>query len=100
MAARHPTAIAIALALLWLALGYANVARGAAHAGAGYRFWAFQHHCYSDVIAMHGDRYLGGGRPRPYLDDKIEYPVLLGLALWAPSFLPGGPLAHFTATYL
>ena len=33
--------------------------------GAGYRFWAFQHHCYSDVIALHGDRYLGGGRPRP-----------------------------------
>ncbi len=97
---RRPT---IALALLWLALGYANVARGAAHAGAGYRFWSFQHHCYSDVIALHGDRYLGGGRPLPYLEDRIEYPPLLGLALWLPSFAPGGPssaLAHFTATYL
>jgi glycosyl transferase family 87 len=100
VAARRSTALAIALALLWLALGYANIARGARHAGAGYRFWAFQHHCYSDVIAMHGDRYLGGGRPRPYLDDRIEYPVLLGLALWLPSFVPGGALAHFTATYL
>lgn len=100
MAARRSTAIAIVLALLWLAIGYANVARGARHAGAGYRFWAFQHHCYSDVIALHGDRYLGGGRPFPYLEDRIEYPVLLGLALWLPSFVPGGVLAHFTVTYL
>jgi hypothetical protein len=55
------------------------------------------------VIALHGDRYLGGGRPTPYLEDRIEYPVLLGLALWLPSFGPGGPrsaLSHFTITYL
>jgi hypothetical protein len=101
---RRPAAVlTIALALLWLAVGYLNVARGAAHAGAGYRAWAFRHHCYSDVIALHGDRYLGGGRPAPYLEDRIEYPVLLGLALWLPSFGPGGPssaLSHFTATYL
>jgi hypothetical protein len=98
--ARRSTALAIALALGWLALGWANVARGAAHAGPGYRFWAFQHHCYSDVIALYGDRYLGGGRPLPYLEDRIEYPVLLGLALWLASFAPGGVLGHFTATYL
>jgi hypothetical protein len=102
VARRRSTALAIALALLWLAAGYANIARGARHAGAGYRFWAFQHHCYSDVIAMHGDRYLGGGRPLPYREDRIEYPVLLGLALWLPSLVPGGKgaLVHFTATYL
>jgi hypothetical protein len=102
VASRRTTALTIALALAWLALGYANVARGAAHAGAGYRFWAFQHHCYSDVIALHGDRYLGGGRPAPYLEDRIEYPVLLGLALWLPTFAPGGParaLVHFSVTY-
>ena len=89
-----------ALAALWLAAGYANVARGAGQAGPRYRFWAFQHHCYSDVIALHGDRYLGGGRPLPYLEDRIEYPVLLGVALWLASFAPGGALGHFTATYL
>ncbi len=100
MSPRRSTAFAIALALVWLAIGYANVARGAAHAGAGYRFWAFQHHCYSDVIALHGDRYLGGGRPLPYVEDRIEYPVLLGIALWLASFAPGGALGHFTATYL
>jgi hypothetical protein len=88
------------LAVAWLALGYLNVARGAAHAGPRYRFWAFQHHCYSDVIALHGDRYLGGAHPLPYLEDRIEYPVLLGIALYLPSFAPGGALGHFTATYL
>jgi hypothetical protein len=86
--------------LLWLALGYANIARGLLHTGPRYRFWTFQHFCYSDVIAMHGDRYLGGGHPRPYLDDRIEYPVLLGLALWLPHWVPGGAAAHFSATYL
>ncbi len=99
MHSRRAAALTIALAIGWLALGYANVARGAAHAGARYRFWAFQHHCYSDVMALHGDRYLGGGRPLPYLEDRIEYPVLLGAALWLASFAPGGALGHFTATY-
>ena len=103
MSRRSVAALTIALALLWLAIGYLNVARGTAHAGAGYRRWAFEHHCYSDVVALHGDRYLGGGRPLPYLEDRIEYPVLLGLLLWLPSFGPGGPSSarsHFTVTYL
>lgn len=97
---RRTLALTAALSALWLAVAWANVARGAAHAGAGYRFWAFQHHCYSDVLALHGDRYLGGGRPLPYLEDRIEYPVLLGLALWAASFAPGGALGHLGATWL
>ncbi|HYD41781.1 MAG TPA: glycosyltransferase 87 family protein [Anaeromyxobacter sp.] len=88
------------LALLWLALGYAHVGRGLAHTGPGYRFWSFQHLCYSDVIALHGDRYLDGEHPRPYLDDRIEYPPLLGLFLWLPHWIPGGAAGHFTVTYL
>ena len=96
---RLPRYVAL-LAALWLAAGWVNVARGAGHAGAGYRFWSFQHHCYSDIIALHGDRYLGGGRPLPYLEDRIEYPPLLGLFLWAPSFLGSGALLHFTVSYV
>lgn len=88
------------LALVWLLLGYANLVRGTLQAGPHYRFWSFQNLCYSDVIALHGDRYLNGGHPRPYLDDQIEYPVLLGLLLWLPHWLPGGAFGHFTATYL
>jgi hypothetical protein len=96
---RLPTPVAL-LAALWLALGFWNVARGAAHAGPRYRFWAFQHLCYSDVIALHGDRYLGGGHPLPYLSDRIEYPPLLGVVLWLPSYAPGGPLGHLAVTWL
>jgi len=89
------------LAALWLAAGYANLVRGVPHAGGdGYRAWAFEHHAYSDVIGLGGDRYLQGARPVPYLEDRVEYPPLLGLALWLPAFAPGGILGHFTVTFL
>jgi hypothetical protein len=89
-----------AVATLWLALGWANLARGTAHPGVPYRPWAFDHHSYSDLIAMGGDRYFAGGRPTPYLEDRIEYPPLLGAALWLPSFVSGRPLGFFTVSYL
>jgi uncharacterized membrane protein len=88
-----------AIAALWLLLGWAWLARGAAHAGVPYRPWAFDHHAYSDLLAMGGDRYFGGGRPFPYLEDRIEYPVLLGLALWLPSLASTAPLGYFTVSY-
>jgi uncharacterized membrane protein len=52
------------------------------------------------VLALYGDRYGGGGRPVPYLEDRIEYPVLLGLVLWLPSFAPGGAAGHLLVTAL
>lgn len=93
-------AATLSLALVWLLLGFANIGRGLAHTGPRYRFWSFQHLCYSDIIAMHGDRYLGGGHPLPYLEDRIEYPVLLGVLLWLPHWVPGGAAGHFTASYI
>jgi uncharacterized membrane protein len=81
-----------------MALGWGFLVRGVEHPGVAYRPWAFQHHAYSDLLAMTGDRYLNGGRPLPYVEDRIEYPVLLGAVLWAPSFLPGGQVVHFTAS--
>jgi hypothetical protein len=87
-------------ALAWMAVAYANVARGLPHAGTGwrYRVWAFEHLCYSDVISLGGDHYSGGPHPLPYLEDRIEYPPLLGLALWAPSLAGPGPAGHLAAT--
>ncbi|HEX5632349.1 MAG TPA: glycosyltransferase 87 family protein, partial [Gemmatimonadales bacterium] len=90
-----PYAVAAALMLA----GWMNLVRGAAHAGVPYRPWAFDHHSYSDILAMGGDRYFHGGRPTPYLDDRIEYPPLLALALWLPSFVSREPALFFTATY-
>jgi len=95
-----PRWLPYAVAALLLAAGWANLVRGAAHPGVPYRPWAFDHHSYSDLLAMAGDRYFQGGRPLPYLEDRIEYPPLLGLVLWLPSFVPGGPWAYFTAGYL
>ena len=92
--------IVAALAALWLALGLANVWRGVDQPGATYKLWAFRHHCYSDVLALYGDRYQGGGRPIPYLADRVEYPVLLGLTLWLPAFAPGGAAGHLAVTAL
>ncbi len=97
---RRALLVAVALPALWLGLGLANTWRGVDQPGARYKFWAFQHHCYSDVLALYGDRYEGGGRPVPYLEDRLEYPVLLGLALWLPAFAPGGARGHLLVTAL
>jgi hypothetical protein len=90
----------LAAAALFLLLGFLNLAPGLARPGFPYRPWSFSHHSYSDVIALAGDRYLTGRHPVPYLEDQIEYPVLLGFLLWLPSYAPGGLSGHFVATYL
>jgi hypothetical protein len=83
-----------------LLVGYLRTAPGAAFTAPwGYRGWSFQQLAYSDVLALHTDR--GAGRhPLPYLADRIEYPVLLGLAMWLPSLVAPGMLGYFTLTYL
>lgn len=97
---RLRTAAPYLVATAWMALGWAFLVRGVEHPGVDYRPWAFRTHSYSDLLAMTGDRYLNGGRPLPYVEDRIEYPVLLGAAIWLPSFLPGGQVAHFTASVI
>lgn len=87
----------VVAAVLFVA-GFANVARGLDHAGDAYRPWALHHGSYSDIIAMGGDRYLDGEHPVPYLEDRIEYPVIIGFLLWLPSFVPGGATGHLAAT--
>jgi hypothetical protein len=61
--------------------------------------WSFAAFAYSDVIALHDDR--GGGRHRvPYLEDRIEYPVLLGFHMYWPSLLAPNRLGYFVLSYL
>jgi len=97
---RLPAFAPYAVAGLWLVLAWAWLVRGAAHPGVPYRPWAFDHHAYTDLLAMGGDRYFHGGRPVPYAADPIEYPPLLGLLVWGASFAPGGPAGYFTAGFL
>jgi len=87
------------VALLLLAIGFLNVARGVDH-HRDYRDWALHNGSYSDVVALSGDRYLHGAHPFPYLHDRIEYPVVLGLLLWLPSYVPGGHMGYVVATAL
>ena len=92
---RFPAAVCAALLLV----GYVRTAEGTGHPTPwGYRTWAFGALAYSDILALHEDR--GAGRHRlPYLEDKIEYPVLLGLGMWWPSVLAGNREGYFALTY-
>src|SRR5207302_6639497 len=51
-----------------------------------------------DILALHEDR--GAGRhPLPYIEDKVEYPVLLGIGMWFPSVLAPDRAGYFALTF-
>lgn len=93
---RWPALVCLAL-LVW---GYARTSPGTKfEAPWGYRTWSFAELAYSDIIALHDDR--GGGLHQlPYVQDKIEYPVLLGVAMWLPSVAAPNRGGYFALTYL
>lgn len=78
---------------------YARTAEGTRHPSPwGYRLWSFGALAYSDILALHEDR--GATRHRlPYVEEKVEYPVLLGLAMWLPSVLAPGRAGYFALTF-
>src|SRR3954462_3616911 len=79
---------------------YLRTAEGTRHPSPwGYRLWSFGALAYSDILALHEDR--GATRHAvPYLEDKVEYPVLLGLEMWLPSLLAPGRSGYFALTFL
>jgi hypothetical protein len=83
-----------------LLAGYLRTAEGTRHPSPwGYRLWAFGALAYSDILALHEDR--GARRhPVPYVEDKIEYPVLLGVAMWLPSLVAPGRTGYFALSFL
>lgn len=91
---RLPALVCVGL----LAFGYARTAPGTALSAQAYRGWALSALADSDIIGLHGDR--GGGRHSlPYFEDRIEYPVLLGLFMWWPSLVAPSPGGYFAVTY-
>lgn len=78
---------------------YLRTAEGTRHPSPwGYRLWSFGALAYSDILALHEDR--GAVRHRvPYLEDKVEYPVLLGLGMWLPSVIAPGRAGYFALTF-
>ena len=92
---RVPAAVCAAVLLG----SYLRTAEGTRHPTPwGYRLWSFGALAYSDILALHEDR--GAARHRlPYLEDRVEYPVLLGLAMWLPSVLAPGRAGYFALTF-
>ena len=90
-----PAAVCAALLLAC----YLRTAEGTAHPSPwGYRLWSFGALTYSDILALHEDR--GAGRHAfPYLDDKVEYPVLMGLSMWWPSAVAPNRAGYFALTF-
>ncbi|HYY52715.1 MAG TPA: hypothetical protein VE755_07575 [Myxococcales bacterium] len=82
-----------------LLAAYVRTAEGTRHPSPwGYRLWSFAALSYSDILALHEDR--GAGRhPIPYIQDKVEYPVLLGLGMWLPSVLAPDRAGYFALTF-
>src|SRR5439155_5572604 len=82
-----------------LLTAYLRTAEGTRHPSPwGYRLWSFGALAYSDILALHEDR--GAGRhPVPYVEDKIEYPVLLGVGMWFPSVLAPDRGGYFALTF-
>jgi hypothetical protein len=82
-----------------LVAAYLRTAEGTRHPSPwGYRLWSFAALSYSDILALHEDR--GAGRhPIPYVEDKIEYPVLLGIGMWLPSVFAPDRAGYFALTF-
>ncbi len=96
---RRFTVPAVVCAAVLLAC-YLRTAQGTNHPSPwGYRLWSFGALAYSDILALHEDR--GAGRhPVPYIEDKVEYPVLLGIGMWLPSVIAPGRGGYFAVTFL
>lgn len=54
----------------------------------GYNVWAYKHLAYSDIYRLYAERGLWS-HPIPYVQARIEYPVVTGLFMWAASYAPG-----------
>jgi hypothetical protein len=92
-------ALPAAVCAVLLCACYLRTAEGTSHPSPwGYRLWSFGALAYSDILALHEDR--GAGRHAiPYLQDKVEYPVLMGLAMWWPSVLEPNRAGYFALTF-
>src|SRR5258708_36742231 len=81
-----------------LLIAYLRTAEGTRHPSPwGYRLWSFGALAYSDVLALHEDR--GARRhPLPYIEDKVENPVLLDLEMWRPTLFSPRRVRYFRLT--
>lgn len=87
----------------WFAWAYLHLRASAfvsasLHPSAAYGPWAYRHMAYSDTISLYYSFHLAN-HALPYLDTRVEYPVLIGLFMWLAAWAPGVQ-GYFLATSL
>lgn len=60
-----------------------------------YHRWAYRRLAYSDIVALYHTHHLYL-HLIPYIQNRIEYPVVMGILMWLTSFAPG-IMGYFTA---
>jgi hypothetical protein len=58
------------------------------HPSAAYGPWAYGHLAYSDTLSLYYSFHLAN-HALPYLDTRVEYPVLTGVFMWLAAWAPG-----------
>lgn len=74
-----PIRVIIALTLLTSTLGFLQKAPCRTHVWDKHQY-QYTHLCYTDVFALYFAEGLSAGK-RPYLDQPVEYPVVMGAAM-------------------
>ncbi|NMP24069.1 glycosyltransferase 87 family protein [Sulfobacillus harzensis] len=96
--------LALAAIVVWMAWGYIRLRPPAwmVHHGQlavnAYDSWAFRNLGYSDVVKLYQTRFLFN-HLAPYIHNRIEYPVLTGLFMWATA-LGHGVQGYFFETFV
>jgi hypothetical protein len=77
----------------WFAWAYLHLRPSASlssslHPSAAYGPWAYGHIAYSDTLSLYYSFHLAN-HALPYLDTRVEYPVLTGLFMWLAAWAPG-----------
>lgn len=87
-----PCAIGSSCLIVWAYLRLRPPQRVLTPAGqlraATYHAWAYRHLAYSDLLALYHTHHLAG-HALPYLQVRIEYPVLTGIFMWLAAWAHG-----------
>jgi uncharacterized membrane protein len=81
-------ALAITGWMVWAYVRLWPVRRGRLVRPTQYHAWAYRHLAYSDVVSLFFERHLSL-HLLPYLQNRIEYPVVMGLVMWVASWAHG-----------
>lgn len=88
----------------WFLWGYfhlrpAALVTSAGRPGAAYGPWAWGHLAYSDVVSLYYAFHLAN-HAVPFVDTRVEYPVLIGIFMWLAAWAPDGVQGYFAASSL